>query len=141
MKQLSIGCALAILVLSLFGAISPAAAQTDRATLEGTVTDTSGGVVGGANVKVTAIATAQSQERTTNRSGHYRFPGLPVGFFTVEVSRHGFKTKLTKQIELQVGETHTVDIQLSVGNVEERVEVIASLPARARSVLSWRRSL
>ena len=131
MNRLPIGCALAILAFSLCGTISPAAAQTDRATLEGTVTDTSGGVVGGANVKVTAVATAQSQERTTNSSGHYRFPGLPVGFFTVEVSRHGFKTKLTKQIELQVGETYTQDIRLDVGDVAERVEVIASLAALA----------
>jgi len=125
----SIGFALTILIFSMFDNISPAAAQTDRATLEGTVTDTSGGVVGGANVRVTAMAPAQSQERTTNGSGHYRFPGLPVGFFTVEVSRHGFKTKLTKQIELQVGETYTQDIRLDVGDVAEKVEVIASLAA------------
>lgn len=129
MTRLRIRCALAILVFVLFGFINPAAAQTDRATLEGTVTDTSGGVVGGANVKVTAVATAQSQERTTNSNGHYRFPGLPVGFFTVEVSRHGFKTKLTKQVELQVGETYTQDVRLDVGDVAEGVEVIASLAA------------
>jgi len=126
-NRLTILCALGILFL--FVSISPAAAQTDRATLEGTVTDPSGGVVAGAKVRVTAIATTQFQERNTNASGHYRFPGLPVGFFTVEVSHRGFKTKLTKQIELQVGETYTQDIQLEVGDVAERVEVTASLAA------------
>jgi carboxypeptidase family protein len=126
-NRLTIVCALAILIL--FVSISPAAAQTDRATLEGTVTDSSGGLVAGANVKVTAIATTQSQERTTNGSGHYRFPGLPVGFFTVEVSHRGFKKNLTKQIELQVGQTYTHDVRLDVGDVAERVEVTASFAA------------
>jgi hypothetical protein len=130
-NRLPIGCALPIFVFSLFGSVSPAAAQTDRATLEGTVIDTSGGVVGGANVKVTAVATSQHQARKTNGNGYYRFPGLPVGFFTIEISRDGFKTKLIKDVELQVGETHTLDVQLEVGAVAERVEVIASAAAPA----------
>src|SRR4029077_12924584 len=69
-NRLPIGCALAILVFSLCGTISPAAAQTDRATLEGTVTDPSGGVVAAPTDKAPTVATAQSQERTTNSSGH-----------------------------------------------------------------------
>src|SRR5580704_16054172 len=100
-------------------------AQTDRATLEGTVTDPSGGSISGANVAVTAVDTGISQERKTNSNGYYRFPGLPVGQFTVTVSNTSFKTKVIEQVTLQVGETHTLDVALDVGQISERVEIKA----------------
>jgi hypothetical protein len=104
-------------------------AQTDRANLEGTVTDTSGAIVSGAKVKVTAVATLLTQEKTSNSSGHYRFPGIAIGVYTIEVSRVGFKTKLIEDVELQVGETHTTDVRLDVGSVDQRVEVRADTAA------------
>src|SRR3984957_4991354 len=103
----------------------PLIAQTDRATLEGTVTDPSGGTISGANVMVTAVDTGISQERKTNSSGYYRFPGLPVGQFTVTVSNTSFKTKVVDRVTLQVGETHTLDVSLVVGEIAEKVEIMA----------------
>jgi hypothetical protein len=100
-------------------------AQTDRATLEGTVTDPSGGTISGADVKVTLVDTGISQERKTNANGYYRFPGLPVGQFTVTVSNASFKTKVIEQVTLQVGETHTLDVALVVGEISEKVEIQA----------------
>ena len=55
-------CMAALLLIA--DGFRPIAAQTDRASLEGTVTDPAGATVSGAKVKVTAVATAQSQERT-----------------------------------------------------------------------------
>jgi len=104
----------------------PVCAQTDRATLEGTVTDSSGAIIAGATVKITAVATLLTRQKTSNASGDYRFPGIAIGFYTIEVSSVGFKTKLIEDVELQVGETHTTDIRLEVGTVDERVEVRAS---------------
>ena len=104
-------------------------AQTDRANLEGTVTDTTGAIVSNAKVKITAHATLQIQEKVTNSSGHFRFPGIAIGIYTIEISRDGFKTKLIEDVELQVGETHTTDVQLDVGSVDQRVEVRADTAA------------
>jgi hypothetical protein len=109
----------------VFAAITPAVAQTDRATLEGTVTDPSGGVVPGATIKVTQIATGGTQERSSNRRGYYLFPGLAVGTYSVMVSKPGFDTKSVDHVDLQVGETHTLDIPLVVGQVNEKVVVNA----------------
>jgi hypothetical protein len=109
----------------VFAAITPAVAQTDRATLEGTVTDASGGVVPGATIKVTQIATGGTQERSSNRRGYYLFPGLAVGRYSVMVSKPGFDTKSVDHVDLQVGETHTLDIPLVVGQVNEKVVVNA----------------
>ena len=104
-------------------------AQTDRANLEGTVTDTTGAIVSNAKVKITAHATLQIQEKVTNSSGYFRFPGIAIGIYTIEISRDGFKTKLIEDVELQVGETHTTDVQLDVGSVDPRVEVRADTAA------------
>src|SRR5580700_2026439 len=111
--------------LALLGSGASSFAQTDRATLEGTVTDPSGATISGANVEVTAVDTRLSQGRKTNSNGYYRFPGLPVGEFTVTVSNPSFKTKVIEQVTLQVGETHTLDVALVVGEISEKVEIKA----------------
>ena len=108
-------------------------AQTDRATLEGTVTDSTGGSISGANVKVTAMETGISQERKTNSNGYYRFPGLSVGEYTVTVSNTSFKTKVLDHVVLLVGETHTLDVSLDVGAVDEKVEITADPGPAERS--------
>ena len=108
-------------------------AQTDRASLEGTITDPSGGSISGANVQVLALATGISQERRTNTNGYYRFPGLAVGDYTVTVSNTSFKTKVIEHVVLEVGETRTLDISLEVGTVEDKVEISADLLPVERS--------
>src|SRR6266478_5538123 len=115
----------------LFGTM--AQAQTDRATLEGAVTDSTGGTISGANVKIVEVATGISQERKANSSGYYRFPGLAVGEYTVTVSNSSFKTKVLDHVILLVGETHTLDITLDVGSVEDTVEITADPGPAERS--------
>lgn len=115
----------------------PSSAQTDRATLEGTVTDSGGGVISGATVQATAKSTGISQERKTNSNGYYRFPGLAVGEYTVTVSNTSFKTQVLDNVVLVVGENHTLDVSLAVGEVSEKVEIQASTgPAERTSAAS-----
>jgi hypothetical protein len=108
-------------------------AQTDRATLEGTITDSKGGTIAGAKVQTRELDTGLTNERETNEYGHYRIPGLAHGRYTVIVTRDGFQTEQIEEVELQVGETHTLDASLAVGTVSERVEVIAEAEPYERS--------
>lgn len=108
-------------------------AQVDRAVLEGTVTDTSGGVIVGATVKATAIDTGNSEEGRTNSNGYYRFPGLAIGRYTVTASNNSFKTKIISDVVLQVGQTRTLDVQLEVGAISDKVEIKASESPAERS--------
>src|SRR5215470_402703 len=101
-------------------------AQIDRAVLVGTVTDPSGSVIAGASIRITAVATDITQERTTNSSGYYRFPGLAVGNYTVTASNTGFRTAIVSGVVLEVDQTRTLDIKLTVGAVSEKVEVNAT---------------
>lgn len=116
-----------VFVLALVLAGTHAAfAQVDRAVLEGTVTDPSGSVIVGAKVKVVAVDTGLTEERPTNGKGYYRFPGLAVGKCTVTTTAAGFKTKVVEEVILLVGQTHTLDVQLAVGAINEKIEVKAT---------------
>jgi hypothetical protein len=109
-------------------------AQIDRAVLEGTVTDPSGAVVVGANVKILAANTGINSEQKTNSKGYYRFPGLAVGRYSATVTATGFKTHVIDEVILQVGQTRTLDIPLAVGAIAEKVEVnTTAAPAERNS--------
>src|SRR5579864_2138647 len=130
MRYLAGIAAAIVLVLAAFTTVN---AQTDRATLEGTVTDATGGTIAGASVKITNIDTGISQERVTNSHGYYLFPGLAVGNYTESVSKAGFKTNVQDNVALVVGETHTRDATLAVGEVTEKVEVSAGASPAERT--------
>src|ERR1700722_9139151 len=115
-------------------AVAPAVfAQVDRAELEGSVTDQTARLVSGATVKVLAVDTGLTEEQPTNAKGYYRFPGLAVGRYTVTVSSAGFKTKVVEDVILRVGQTRTLDVELGVGAINERIEVKASTGPADRS--------
>ena len=122
---------LASLVFSLIPLV--ALAQIDRAVLEGTVTDPSGAKVAEAEVHVLAVATGITQERKTNSSGYYRFPGLAVGRYSVTISSKNFKTQEIPEITLQVGQTRTLDVTLQVGAHAEKIVVSATTAPADRS--------
>jgi hypothetical protein len=122
-------CILAVLLCSAV----PSFAQVDRAVLEGSVTDPTGGIVPGAKVSILHVATGISQDRHTNSNGYYRFPGLQVGFYTVTVTNNSFKTKIVDNVELLVGQSHTLDVRLDLGTVAEKVEIHAEAAPSDRS--------
>ena len=111
----------------VFVGVIPAKAQTDRAVLEGTITDQTGATVPGANIKVTAANTEISREVKSNGHGYYLVPGLALGTYSVSVSMTGFNTKVVNDVILRVGEDHTLDVGLELGAITERVEIQAQM--------------
>ncbi len=117
----------------LFGALfilhlpsSSTTAQTTISTIKGTVTDITGAVVAGAEVKVSGTALATERSATTDAEGVYRLPALPAGNYKLTVSKTGFATS-TANIELTLNLVLTVDVQVKVGNVGEMVNVSAEV--------------
>src|SRR5580700_11159723 len=87
----------------------PLAAQVDHASLNGSVTDSSGALVEGAKVAAVSAATGFHRETLTGAAGTYQIPALAVGTYTVTVSKTGFRTVDFNAVELAVGQTRTID--------------------------------
>ncbi|MBY0507112.1 MAG: TonB-dependent receptor [Bryobacteraceae bacterium] len=100
-------------------------AQVDRATLTGSVTDSSNSAIAGAKVTIAASATGLKRETLTNAAGIYNLSGLTVGSYTVTVEKTGFNDAKVDELVLTVGQNRTLDVKLSVGNVNATVEVTA----------------
>jgi hypothetical protein len=118
---------LRIALLALFCACAMFA-QRDLATITGTVTDSTGGVVANAKVTITEQGTGQVYELTTNGSGEYTRPALKPSIYDVTVSAAGFKKASQKNIQLNAGERTGVNIALTIGDVGQTVEVSANAP-------------
>jgi len=100
-------------------------AQRDLATLAGTITDPSGGVVPNAKVTITEAATGQVYTILTNTLGEFVRPALKAATYNISVSAPGFKTSEQKDVILTPGERTGVTIALTVGNIDQTVDVTA----------------
>lgn len=103
--------------------VQTASAQTTTASIEGTVKDPQGGVVAGAQITAKAEALGVERTTTSDERGFYRLTALPVGKYALSVSHTGFATQSLPTIELTVNRTVTIDVQLEVGPVQERVSI------------------
>ena len=93
--------------------------------LAGIVTDPSGAVVSGAQVRVRNEQTGTSQATTADSQGSYQFFGLPAGSYAISISREGFSEFNRRNIRVNSGHINTINAVLQVGAVSERVEVQA----------------
>jgi hypothetical protein len=103
-----------------------ALAQRDLATLAGTITDSSGSVVPNAKVTITELSTGQVYSILTNNVGEFVRPALKPSTYNVTVSAPGFKTSEQKDVILTAGERTGITISLTVGNIDQTVEVEAT---------------
>jgi len=97
--------------------------QLINATLVGSVQDATGGALAGATVTVRNPGTNQTRTDATDTDGLFRIPDLPPGTYEVKIEKTGFKTSLSSELTLHVGETSRIQVTLQVGTVQETVEV------------------
>lgn len=104
-------------------------AQVDIGSISGTVVDSSGAAVPGVQVTETNQGTQSRQTTTTNNSGYYVFPNLPVGSYTITTEAKGFQEFIRKGILLNAASHLTVPIQLALGAVTQTIVVTESAQA------------
>jgi hypothetical protein len=104
---------------------SPASAQY-RASIQGTVTDTQGGVIPGAKLTLTNLQTNEAQERTSNEVGVYNFNALPPAAFKLVVEKDGFQSKVLDNLHIIPEQPNAIDVKLEIGQVAQTVTVDAS---------------
>jgi hypothetical protein len=103
-----------------------AAAQEITATITGTVTDETGGVLPGVTVTVKNTGTGLTKEVVTNGEGAYTASFLPVGRYEVTFTLAGFRTSTATNIALHVNDRLQLDKVLTAGGVTETVEISAA---------------
>jgi hypothetical protein len=113
------------IILAALSAVSQAQLIT-TATVNGVVTDSSGGVVPDATVTLLNQATNVSTQLKSNSDGRYVAPSLPVGTYTVTASKPGFQTYRVTNVELHPAIVATVNLLLTAGQVQTQIEVQAS---------------
>ena len=116
----------ATLAVALILAGAPSFSQTERATIRGTITDTSGAVVSDASVVVTNQASGETRETVSSSAGVYQVPLLSPGVYTITAEVEGFKKLVRENVRLAVAQILGLDLTLEVGNVAESVTVSAT---------------
>jgi hypothetical protein len=101
-------------------------AQQTLGSINGTVRDSSGGVVAGATVRVRNLATNLEQTVTTNGDGSFVISELPIGTYEVTFSRDGFKKEVHSEILVQGNRTTTIHGSLQPGEIASQVTVTAT---------------
>src|ERR1700756_2424487 len=113
---------LAVVAVAAFSAPLLLAQQTFGG-ITGTVSDSSGGIIAGATIKLVEEHTGLSREATTNASGEYLFPNLPIGEYLLTYTREGFETQKLPHIPVQGQRTATLNVQLKPGATSTTIEV------------------
>jgi hypothetical protein len=112
----------------LFGFSAPVMGQAVNATLLGTITDESGGVVAGTKITITETKTGVVHTAITNDSGNYEFADLPPGQYEVAAEKSGFKKAVRSGVDVLVNTDTRVNLTLAPGAVTESVVVSAETP-------------
>jgi hypothetical protein len=110
-----------IACLTVGGAINLAAQTVSGMT--GTVTDSSGAVIVGADVAITNESTGVVSHVGTTGVGTYAISGLNPGFYSVTVVAHGFQKYIKTHVNVEVGSVPTVDLKMAPGAETESVQV------------------
>lgn len=103
-------------------------AQSDRGTITGTVSDTSGSLI--PNVAVTAVnpETGTEFKTQTTDTGNYTIPSVPAGVYNISVEIAGFRRYEQQGVRVQVAQVSRVDVAMQVGTTTESIVVTADAP-------------
>jgi hypothetical protein len=121
---------LGVLMLAVFVAFAPCVSAQESAakgTLNGTVVDSTGGSIVGANVILTGPFGNQNQ--STNGLGIFIFQDLIPGTYKVRIEMKGFRAAEVPDVTINVGRVSAIRVQLEPGSITSTVEVIASAVA------------
>lgn len=125
MKRKKTGLFVAFLIF-----VTGAYAQSDvsTASVKGTVTDQTGGVVANAQIKVTSVERGIERTVTTDSLGVYQVPFLSPGAYEIRIEAPGFETHVLKNVQLTVGQIAVYDVPMKVGAVTAEVSITTEAP-------------
>ena len=117
---------LGVLAFAIFLAV-PAASFAQEATVTGTVTDSTGGVLPGVTVTATNTDSGNTFVTVTDSAGVFRLP-LRIGTYQFTAELSGFATATRSGIEMQINQRAVLNLQLAPSTVQETVQVTGEAP-------------
>ncbi len=124
----SLCCIALACVCFLLTATQPGLAQVDQGAVTGLVTDSSGAVVGNAQVTLTNLDNGLVLQTATSSSGEFTFSPVRIGNYSISATAPGFSTTSQKDLKVSVQQRLLVNLQLKPGSTSETVEVSATVP-------------
>src|SRR5437660_11232033 len=119
---------LAVCLLASTHAFAQGGGASTTGSINGKVADSSGGVLPGVPVSATSPSSMGVQTSVTDTGGNYRFPSLPPGTYTVTFELPGFNTLKRENIQISMGFSATVNVELAVASLQEPVTVTGDSP-------------
>ncbi|MGA7288054.1 MAG: carboxypeptidase-like regulatory domain-containing protein, partial [Terriglobales bacterium] len=118
---------LSILAIVFWFAMLASAQSPTTGQIAGVVKDATGAVVAGAKITLTSSAGVE-RSTTSDGSGHYAFSLLPPGTYRVEGEKAGFSAATAEGVVVQITQTTSLDLPLTVASQKAVVEVAAEAP-------------
>jgi len=126
MPSIRTGLAIAALILGSF--VTHLQAQSNTASLYGTVLDSGGAVVPGATVRARHVDTGTVYRFTSDALGAYDFPQIRLGGYEVDAEAAGFQRLIHSGINLTLDQRAKLDLILQIGNLTETIQVRSEAP-------------
>ena len=117
------------ILLTVFLLCVPLFSQTSQGTIQGTVTDQSGGVVVGATVSVIDVARGVTRALAADSAGEYVAVNVTPGTYTVRAEAKGFRTVEHTGVLVEVGQSIRVDLVVQPGEQTQTITVTGEVPA------------
>jgi hypothetical protein len=103
-------------------------AQTNNGAIAGSILDSSGAAVVGAQIVATGVETHSVYNTVSSSTGAYRLSDLVLGTYNLSVTAPGFKVAQLTGVVVQINTTASLDITLQPGDVKETLTVVADAP-------------
>src|ERR1700727_486995 len=113
-------------IMIFFFAAKGNAQLAGTGSIQGSIADATGAIIQNANVTVTNVATQVKHTAGTGGSGLYTFPNLDIGTYTLDVAAQGFEHYSQSNIVLEVGSSIAINVEMTVGRTDQKIEVQAS---------------
>ncbi len=128
LQRFAVGVFSLLLFWTAFGLELSAQSQANAGTIEGIVTDPAGQYIANAAVILTNTGTNLTRTLNTDSEGRFRGLLLPLGSYKVTVKASGFGVLVREGLELSVGQTITLPLQVSVSQLQQTVDVTEEAP-------------
>jgi len=129
MKLPMIGAgALAILLATAVSAFAQGGGASSTGTIQGRVADAQGAILPGVTVTATSPSSIGILTSVTSETGNYRFPAVPPGTYSLSFELSGFNNLKRDGVEIRLGFTATVNVELALATLQETVTVSGQSP-------------